>query len=75
MWVRTAAVSVSFTCYAAADAGHVTVPSYILQAVPAGMGSLTVQDQTTYQAFSASGLDNGFEYSYAAFIIPNVPFD
>jgi uncharacterized protein (TIGR03437 family) len=52
-------VSASFTCYAPQSALQFTVPNYILAALPAGTGDVTVGNYTTYQSFSATGLDVG----------------
>jgi uncharacterized protein (TIGR03437 family) len=53
-------VSVGFTCFAAVSAGQFTIPSYILETLPAGAGSLEVGSEIGRQAFSASGLDSAF---------------
>ena len=52
----------SFTCLAPISAGQFTVPAYILAALPAGSGSVTVNNNTNYQTFSASGLNYGAAY-------------
>jgi uncharacterized protein (TIGR03437 family) len=49
----------SFTCLAPVEAGQFTVPSYILQALPAGNGSLLMQNNIQ-SPLSASGLDMSF---------------
>ena len=49
----------SFTCLAPISAGQFTVPAYILAALPAGSGSVTVNNSTNYQTFTASGLNYG----------------
>lgn len=48
-----------FICYAPATAGELTVPGYVLAALPAGYGELILGAQTADQSFSASGLDAG----------------
>ena len=48
-----------FTCLTYADAGHFTVPSYILSALPAGSGGVEVQNDV-YAPLPASGLDMAF---------------
>ena len=48
-----------FACTADAAAGQLTVPSWVLAAFPPGAGGLTVQNQTVFQNFTASGIDNG----------------
>lgn len=49
----------SFTCYAPVSAQQFTVPSYVLLALPAGIGSLSLENSTTPVSFSASGLNYG----------------
>ena len=66
---------VSFTCTAPISAGELIVPNYILQALPAGSGSLTVQNQTADQSFTAPGLDYGITFGSIGFTIPNLPFE
>jgi hypothetical protein len=41
------------------SAGQFTVPASILLQVPAGSGSLAVENLTNYQPFTAAGLDSG----------------
>jgi hypothetical protein len=53
---QTAGVTIGFTCVSLAEAGQFTVPSYILSALPAGSGGVSVQNAIA-QTFSASGLD------------------
>jgi len=48
---------VGFGCRVAAEKGQFTVPSYILQGLPAGSGGVNVQNDVT-STFSATGLDN-----------------
>ena len=52
----TSSVTLGFTCLVKASDGQVTVPSYILSALPPGSGGLTIQNDI-YAKFSASGLD------------------
>jgi hypothetical protein len=52
-------VTGSFTCLAPTSAGQFTVPAYVLGALPAGSGSVTVGNQTSYSTFNATGLDLG----------------
>jgi uncharacterized protein (TIGR03437 family) len=49
----------SFTCYVPQSALQFTVPPYILLGMPAGTGTVTVQNSTNLTTFSASGLDFG----------------
>jgi len=46
-----------FGCRVAAEKGQFTVPSYILQGLPAGSGGVNVQNDV-FSTFSASGLDS-----------------
>lgn len=48
-----------FGCTVAADPGQFTVPSYILQALPSGIGSLLMTAIEYIAPFSATGLDLG----------------
>jgi uncharacterized protein (TIGR03437 family) len=54
----------SFTCFVPTSAGQFTVPNYVLAAMPAGSGSLTVANYSNFQTFSASGLDYGISYGF-----------
>jgi uncharacterized protein (TIGR03437 family) len=57
----TTFVSASFICYAPVDAGQFTVPSWVLLALPPNINaSLYVENQTSPQDFSASGLDYAY---------------
>jgi uncharacterized protein (TIGR03437 family) len=49
-----------FLCATTADAGQFTVPAWILAAFPAGVGYVTVDNQTLFQSFSATGLDRAY---------------
>jgi uncharacterized protein (TIGR03437 family) len=49
-----------FFCYAPQSALQFTVPSYILGTMPAGAGSVTVEDETAYGTFTAPRLDYGY---------------
>jgi hypothetical protein len=61
-------VSASFTCQAPLSAGTFTVPAAVLLALPAGtLGKLSLIDNTTPQAFTATGLDLGYSTSVAEF--------
>jgi len=54
----TAGTTGSFTCLAPVDAGQFTVPSYILLSLPAGNGSVGIQN-IIFSPLSAAGLDIG----------------
>jgi uncharacterized protein (TIGR03437 family) len=53
----------SFECYAPVSAGQFTIPSYILMTLPAGTGSIALQDQV-FQPISLPGIQysNGVAY-------------
>jgi hypothetical protein len=53
-----ALVSGNFTCIAAVSSGQFTVPSYVLAALPAGTGTVLIENSTVPQTFSATGLTN-----------------
>lgn len=48
--------SATFVCYAPVSAGQLTVPNYILLALPPGTGTLGVANSATPASFTASGL-------------------
>jgi uncharacterized protein (TIGR03437 family) len=56
---ETASAAALFSCIVPADAGQFTVPSYILQVLPAAMGSLSMTAIEYFAPFSAPGLDVG----------------
>jgi uncharacterized protein (TIGR03437 family) len=59
----TSVVSATFDCYAPVSAGQFTVPSWILLALPPNnSGSMSLENSTYPQFFTASGLD----YSYGS---------
>ncbi len=68
-------VSVGFTCFAAASAGQFTIPAYILDALPAGAGSLEVGAETGRGSFSASGLDQGTVAGFSGASLSGVPYN
>jgi uncharacterized protein (TIGR03437 family) len=51
--------SIRYFCHAPSSAGQITVPSYILTALPAGPGELVVQNLSAPQPITATGLDFG----------------
>ncbi len=71
----TSGVGVSFSCYTASSAGQFTIPSYVLDALPAGTGSLGVAGETAFQSFSASGLDYGNAFGSTAATIDSIAYD
>lgn len=54
----------NFVCYAPQSALTFTVPAYVLATLPAGTGSLTVENGTNFVSFSASGIDNGIGFGF-----------
>jgi len=59
-----AGVSGSFTCVAPQSALTFTVPSYVTLTLPAGTGSLDVENGTSFGTFKASGLDYGTTFGF-----------
>jgi uncharacterized protein (TIGR03437 family) len=55
-----------FYCLVPATANQFTVPSYILNALPAGTGGVTVTNTTSHQPFQAPGLTYGLIYATTA---------
>ena len=49
----------NYTCIAPVSAGSFAVPSYVLSALPAGTGSSTLTNTTSYQTFTTPGIDSG----------------
>ncbi|HWY48489.1 MAG TPA: hypothetical protein VNX70_13975 [Bryobacteraceae bacterium] len=60
-------VTGSFTCYAPQSALQFTVPSYVLGTLPAGTGSLSVENITQYTKFTAPMLDYGIAFGFTGF--------
>lgn len=56
-------LNVGFVCNAPASAQQFAIPSYVLQALPVGTGTLSVENSTNPQAFTASGLDYGYQFA------------
>lgn len=59
---KTTGVTASFICYAPVAAGTFHVPNSITLSMPAGTGSLAVENSTPFQTFTASGLDIGYAF-------------
>jgi uncharacterized protein (TIGR03437 family) len=53
-------VSAGFSCNIPVSAGQFTVPSWVLLAIPAGTGSLSIQNFTPPVPFAATGLDYAY---------------
>ncbi len=62
-------LTVSFTCLAPVAAGTFNIPAAVLLALPAGTGTLTVENATNPTSFTASGLDVGFALAGTSFQI------
>lgn len=58
-------VSASFYCFAPVAAGQFTVPASILLSMPAGTGTMSVENETPYATFTATGLDTGIAYGFS----------
>jgi uncharacterized protein (TIGR03437 family) len=58
-----------FTCIAPVSALQFTVPPYVLAALPAGTGSLIVENETIPQPFTATGLDFAYSIGLVAYDI------
>ena len=66
----SASVSSYFVCLAPVAAGQFTVPPYVLATLPASTnGSLSVQNNTAPQSFTATGLDYGFAIGLTSYDI------
>lgn len=54
----------SFTCLAIQSAGTFTVPNYVTLTLPAGTGSLAVENAANFGTFTASGLNYGTTFGF-----------
>ncbi len=61
----------SFTCVAPQSALTFTVPSYVTLTLPAGTGSLIVENGTSFGTFTASQLDHGTTFGFTGVEINN----
>jgi uncharacterized protein (TIGR03437 family) len=52
----TSGATATFVCYAPVSQGQLTVPNYVLLALPAGTGNLGISNGATPSTFTASGL-------------------
>ncbi|MGB7758414.1 MAG: hypothetical protein WBL61_01215 [Bryobacteraceae bacterium] len=64
--------SASFMCSVPASIGEFTVPASVLQTLPVGAGTLTVENQSATQSITATGLDIGYAFAGALFTINTV---
>lgn len=60
-------VSGSYTCYAPVAAQTFTVPAYILGTLPAGNGTTSLTNGTTFSSFTATGIDFGYAVGQVTF--------
>lgn len=58
-----------FSCVVPADAGQFTVPAYVLQALPAAFGNLSLANIVSITRFTATGLDAAEAHFSTAFSI------
>jgi uncharacterized protein (TIGR03437 family) len=56
----TVPLTVNFYCTALASAQQLMLPSYVLDTLPAGSGTLTVENEQQPQTFTAKGIDYGY---------------
>lgn len=57
----------TFTCIANVTAGSFTVPAYVLAALPAGTGTVSVDNETVPNSFTATNLNNGGAVGFVAY--------
>ncbi len=68
------ALNVTFYCAGLASDGQLMIPPYVLDAMPAGVGSLFIENETQPQTFTAKGI--GYGYSTTGLIsYENVTYD
>jgi uncharacterized protein (TIGR03437 family) len=60
----TTGASGSFICITNQSALSFTVPGYVTSTLPAGSGSLTVENVASYSTFTATGLDFGIGFGF-----------
>ena len=61
----------SFVCYAPQSALQFTVPSYVLDTLPAGKGTLAVENITQYKSFTAPSINYGTAFGFTGILINN----
>jgi uncharacterized protein (TIGR03437 family) len=59
----------SFTCYAPQSALQFMVPSYVTDTLPAGTGTLGLENLTSYTRFTATGIDSGVAFGFTGISI------
>ncbi len=60
-------VTGSFICFAPQSALQFVVPSYVLDTLPGGTGSMTVENITSYTRFTAPNLNYGTGFGFTGF--------
>jgi uncharacterized protein (TIGR03437 family) len=65
-------VNAGFSCFAPVSAGQFVIPFSILLQLPAGTGTLTVENLTSYQPFTATGLDTGVAWGAVSQMVNTV---
>jgi uncharacterized protein (TIGR03437 family) len=61
---NTTGANGNFTCITNQSALSFTVPSYVTSALPAGTGTLSVEDAASYGTFKANNLDYGISFGF-----------
>jgi uncharacterized protein (TIGR03437 family) len=61
---ETTGANGSFTCITNQSAGEFAVPAYVTSTLPAGSGTLEVENAASYSTFTASGLDFGIGWGF-----------
>jgi uncharacterized protein (TIGR03437 family) len=59
----------AFTCYAPQSALQFMVPSYVTDTLPAGTGTLSVENLTDFISFMATGIDYGSGFGFTGDLI------
>jgi len=59
----------NFVCYAPQSALQFTVPSYVTDTLPAGTGTLGLENLTSYTRFTATGIDSGVAFGFTGISI------
>jgi uncharacterized protein (TIGR03437 family) len=61
---NSAGASGSFTCFAPQSAGGFLVPAFVASVLPAGSGTLLIENSTLPAKFTAPKLDQGFAFGF-----------
>lgn len=65
-------VSGSYSCIFPQSAGTGTVPAYILDALPAGNGTSSIENSTSFNSFSATNLTYGYAIGFVSFSVNSI---